>query len=64
MNQSKPIKNRQIAEIKTNLEAINSRLNNTEEGISDLEDKIMEITQSGQQKDKLKKKKKRKESNI
>ena len=27
----------------------NSRMNNAEEQISDLEDKIMEITQSGQQ---------------
>ena len=35
-----------IAEIKTNLEAMNSRLNNTVERISDLEDRIMEITQS------------------
>ena len=35
-----------IGEIKTNLEAINSRLNNKEEWISYLEDRIMGITQS------------------
>ena len=35
-----------IAMIKTNLEAMTSRLNDTEEQISDLEDRIMEITQS------------------
>ena len=29
--------------------AMNSRMNGAEEGISDLEDRIMEITQSGQQ---------------
>ena len=46
-----------ITEIKANLEAMNSRLNNREECISDLEDRIMESTQSEQQKDKWKKKK-------
>ena len=40
-----------ISEIKSTLEAKNSRLNDTEECISDLEDRIMEITQSEQQKD-------------
>ena len=39
-----------IAEIETNLEAMNSRLNNTEEQINDLEDRIMEITQSADRK--------------
>ena len=37
-----------FAEIQTELKAI-SRMNNAEEQISDLEDRIMEITQSGQQ---------------
>ena len=35
--------------MKAELKAMNSRMNNTEERISDLEDRIMEITQSGQQ---------------
>ena len=34
-----------ITEMKTILEGINSRLGDTEEGISDLEERIMEITQ-------------------
>jgi len=38
-----------ISETKTELTAMNSRTNNAEEGISDLEAKIREITQSGQQ---------------
>ena len=38
MNQSKL--DNSIAEIKTNLEAMNSRLNSTEEWISDLEDSV------------------------
>ena len=38
-----------IAETKTELKAMNSRLNNAEKQISYLEDKIMEITQSEQQ---------------
>ena len=37
-----------FAELETELKAIKSRMNNAEEWISDLEDKIMEITQSGQ----------------
>ena len=41
-----------IAEIKTNLEAMNSRLNDREEWVSELEDRIMKITQSEQQKEK------------
>ena len=36
-------------ETKAELKAMNSRMNNTEEQISDLEDRIMEITQSGEQ---------------
>ena len=44
-----------IAEIKNTSERINSRLSDTEECISDLGDRIMEITQSEQQKEKLKK---------
>ena len=34
---------------KAELKAVNNRMNNTEEWISDLKDRIMEITQSGQQ---------------
>ena len=33
------------------LKALKSRMNNAEEQITDLEDKIMEITQSGQQRE-------------
>ena len=43
--------NNSIAEIHT-LERMNSRLRDTEEYISDLEDRIMDITQSEQQKEK------------
>ena len=39
-----------FVEMLTEPKAPKSRLNNAEERISDLEDKIMEITQSGQQK--------------
>ena len=35
--------------MQTELKALKSRMNNAEEQISDMEDKIMEITQSGQQ---------------
>ena len=38
--------------MKNTLEGINSRLSETEECISDLEDKIMEITQLEEQKEK------------
>ena len=47
MNQSKL--DNSIAKVKTNLEAMNSRLNDTKEQISDLEDRIMEITKSQRQ---------------
>ena len=59
--------------MKAELKALNSRKNNAEEWISDLEDRIMEITQSGQQienqnekkkKQKQKKKGKNKEIQI
>ena len=43
------------------LKALKSRMNKAEEQISDLEDRIMEITQSGQQKENQMKKH---ESNI
>ena len=36
-------------DIQTELKAMKSRMNNAEEQISDMEDKILEITQSGQQ---------------
>ena len=39
-----------FAEIQTEIKAIKTRMNHAEERSSDLEDKIMEITQSGQQK--------------
>ena len=38
-----------FAETKAELKAMNSRMNNAEERISALEDRIMEITQSKQQ---------------
>ena len=41
-----------IIEMKTSLERIASRLSNTEDCIRDLEDKILETTQSEQQKEK------------
>ena len=41
-----------IKEIKNSLEGINSRITEAEEGISDLEDKIVEITTAGQNKEK------------
>ena len=44
--------------MKNTLEGINSRLGDTGECISDLEDRIMETTQSEQQKEKQIKKKK------
>ena len=48
-------------ETKAEFEALRSRMNNAEEQISDLEDRIMEITQWGQQKENQMKKH---ESNI
>ena len=41
-----------IIEMKSALEGINSRVGDTEEHISDFEDRIMEITQTEQQKEK------------
>ena len=41
-----------IAEMKNTLEGINSRLNDTEEHTSDVQDSVMEITQLEQQKEK------------
>ena len=38
-----------FAEAQTELKSLKRRMNNAEEQISDLEDRIMEITQSGQQ---------------
>ena len=40
-----------FAEIETELRAVTTRMNNAEEWISDVEDRIMEITQTGQQTD-------------
>ena len=44
--------NNTINEIKTSLEGINSRITEAEEWISDLEDKIVEITTAEQNKEK------------
>ena len=49
MRRSQEILENSFAETKAELKALNSRMNNAEEQISDLEDRIMEITQSGQQ---------------
>ena len=38
-----------FAEIQTEIRAVKTRMNNAEECISDVEDRIMEITQTGQQ---------------
>ena len=42
-------KKKSFAEMQAELRALKSRMNNAEEQISHLEDRIMEITQSGQQ---------------
>ena len=47
--------NNTITEMKTTLEGINSRITEAEERISDLEDKIVEMTTAGQNKEKKKK---------
>ena len=44
--------NNTVNEIKNSLEGTNSRITEAEEWISDLEDKIVEITASGQNKEK------------
>ena len=41
-----------FAEMQTELKAVMSRMSNAEERTSDVEDRIMEITQSGQQTEK------------
>ena len=48
-----------IPDIKSILETMNSRLNDTEEHIFDLENRIVEITQSEQQRERQMKKKKK-----
>ena len=45
-------------EMKNMLEGINSRLNDTEEGNSEVEDRVVEITDTKQKKEKRKKMKK------
>ena len=50
------IKQRRPNEIKNSLEGINSRITEAEEWISDLEDKIVEITTTEQNKEKRMKK--------
>ena len=44
-----PRKIRKFKLIQTELKALKSRMNNAEEWLSDLEDRIIKITQSGQQ---------------
>ena len=44
--------NNTIIEMKKTIEGINSRITDAEEGISDLEDKIVEITVAEQNKEK------------
>ena len=44
--------------MKAELKALNSRMNNAEERISDLEDRIMAITQSGSRQSQIKNKNK------
>ena len=46
------MKNNTINEIKASLEGINSRITEVEEWISDLEDKIVEVTTTEQNKEK------------
>ena len=47
--------NNRINEIKNSLEGINNRITDAEEWISDLEDKIVEITTAEQNKEKRRK---------
>ena len=47
-----------FSEMQTELKAIKRRMNNAKEWISDVEDRIMEITQTGQQRENQIKKKK------
>ena len=49
------MRNNTISEIKNSLEGINSRITEAQERISDLEDKIVEITSTEQNKEKRKK---------
>ena len=53
-----------LAKTKVELKAMDSRMNNAEERISDLKDRIMEITQLKQQIGSQIEKKKKNESNI
>ena len=48
-----------FAEMKVDIKALNSRMNNAEEQISDLEERIMEMTKSDQQTENEKKEKKK-----
>ena len=50
------VRNNKINEIKNYLEGINSRVTDAEEGISDLEDKIVELTTAEQKKEKKERK--------
>ena len=50
------MRNNTTNEIKNSLEAINSRITEAEKRISDLEDKIVEITTAEQNKEKKKEK--------
>ena len=53
-------KSENFAETRAELKALNSRMNNAEEQVSDFKDRIMEITQSGQQRERQMKEKKKK----
>ena len=50
-----------FAEMQTEVKSLKSRMNNGEEQISDFEDRIMEITQLGQQRENQIKKKSQKQ---
>ena len=52
LNDKQTMMNNKINEIKNSLEGINSRIMEAEEWISDLEDKIVEITTTEQNKEK------------
>ena len=53
LNSKQKMMNNTVNEIKNSLEGINSRITEAGEGISDLEDKIVEITTAEQNKEKI-----------
>ena len=56
--------NNTVSEVKNILEGLNSRLTEAEEQISELEDRMVEITAKKENKEKKKKKKKRNEDSL